>query len=176
MATQPLIDKYTRSLWNILNVDQIDIWKDVSFDLPTETDVSKVKQLFENTYLYYEIGVETVSRFLDRLKAKVYDLCLKYRPLMSVYADFSDDDIYSNYQGISENQSKYFKTPQTQIVQADLPESSDKYLTEQTNNLTKEKRLAGMTKASAREEYADSLRFLYHEFVKECKTLFMEVF
>lgn len=173
--TQPIIDQYTRSLYNIINIDNIDIWKNVAFDLPTDKDVENIKSLFEQTYLYNEIGVETISQFLDRLKAKVFDLCFKYKPLLAVYSDFTDNDIYANYQGKSENKSKYYKTPQTQIIAADLPESSDKYLTEQTNISASEQRLSGMTKAAARSEYADNLRFLYHEFVSECKILFMGV-
>lgn len=168
---QEIYDKYTRSLYNIINIDLINIWENVTFNLPEIVNLNQLKTLFEQTYMYREIGVETIAKWLDLLKYKVYDLSIKYTPLFTAYADeYDNDDIYVNNTGDYESEQKFYDTPQSQLV------AGKDYLTTQTNNSGSEKRLTNMTKAEAREIYANKLRFLYHEFVKECKNLFMGVF
>lgn len=167
----PLVDKYTISLYNLVNYYEVDIWENVNFNLPASANIDTLKQLFYNTYKYYEIGFETIARFLDELKDKVFDLSMKYTPLFNLYdKDFNDNDIYNNFIGENQNTQQYYATPQSQLV------NTANYLTSQTNENGSENRLVGMTKAEAREIYADRIRYLYHEFVGECKNLFMGVY
>lgn len=168
----PLIDKYTRSLYNILYIDNIDIWENITFNLPSIVDITQLKTLFVNTYKYHEIGFETIARWLDELNDKIFDLSIKYTPLFNVFnTEFTNDQIYNNFIGTTENEQKFYQTPQSQISN-----NMNDYLTNQTNTNDSENRLVGLTMAEAREIYADKLRYLYHEFVAECRNLFMEIF
>ena len=166
---QEIIDKYTRSLYNILNIDEIEIWEGINFGLPEGVD-TKLKALFESHYMYYEIGQETIARWLDRLKAKVEELSYKYNPLFTAYATpFTDADIYANNTGDSSSSTKFYATPQTQIGQV------KNYLTTQNDVEVEQSGLNGMTKADARENYIESLRVLEWEYIQDCKDLFMGV-
>ena len=169
MAYEEIIDKYTRSLYNIIYIDEVDIWDGVAFGL-SQTVTTNLKALFQQHYLYSEIGQETIARWLDRLKAKVSELSFKYAPLFAAYeTQFTDADIYANNSGESSSSTKFYATPQTQIGQ------TGNYLTTQNDVDVEQSGLNGMTKAKAREEYLNSLRVLEWEYIRDCKDLFMGV-
>lgn len=168
---QELIDKYTRSLYNIINIDKTDIWKNSNFVLPDFVNIDKIKEMFNAEYLYNEIGVETVGQFMTRLDNKVLLLNDKYTKLFNAFnIEFTNNDIYANNIGEFLTSSKLYRTPQTQINQV------GNYLTEQQDNEGNEQILRGMTKAEAREIYVDKLRNIYYEYIQEFKDLFMKIY
>lgn len=171
MMPQPLIDKYTRSLYNILYIDNIDIWQNIEFNLPQNVNLDDIKDMFVAKYKYREIGVETVSLWLDYLNNKVILLNKEYTNLFNAFSSqYTDADIYANSTGDFNNSQKRYATPQTQIDQV------ENYLTEQVDSSGNESYLRGMTKAHARAEYLAGLREIYYEYINEFDELFMGVF
>lgn len=170
MATE-LKDKYTRSLYNILYIDNVDIWQNVTFNLPENVNLQDIKDMFVAKYKYREIGVETIALWLDLLKDKVTLLNKEYTNLFNAFSSqYTDSDIYANSTGNFDNSQKRYTTPQTQLNQI------DNYLTEQVDSSGNESYLRGMTKAHARAEYLAGLREIYFEYVSEFNNLFMGVF
>lgn len=170
MATE-IIDKYTRSLYNIINIDQINIWEDIDFNLPDFVDLDDIKSYFVYEYNYYEIAFETIAKWLFEMKAKVNLLSKKYTNLFNAFKDnYQNEDIYSNNLGNFETSAKLYRTPQTQIVDV------GDYFSEKQDNSGNESYLRGMTKSEAREIYVNRLRNIYYEYVREFRDLFMKLF
>lgn len=170
MATE-IIDKYTRSLYNIINIDLIDIWENIDFNLPSFVSIDDIKEYFVYEYNYHEIAFETIAKWLYYLNAKVNLLSKKYTNLFTAFnTQYGDADIYSNNLGEFETSNKLYSTPQTQI------DGTGDYLTQQQDNTGSESYLRGMTKAEAREIYVNKLRNIYYEYIREFKDLFFKLF
>lgn len=168
---QEIIDKYTRSLYNILEVDLINIWENVQFNLPDFVDRDKIKSMFKAEYLYNEIALETIAKFITYLENKVILLNDKYTNLFNAFkTPFTEDDIYANNTGNSKLTNKLYRTPQTQIGE------TGSYLSEQQDTEGEENFLRGMTKAEAREQYIENIRNVYYDYVREFRDLFMKIY
>ena len=146
-----------------------------NFSNLTEDEMKDLEENFYKHYYYREIGMETPGRFLKYLGNTWYVLGQKYDKLFGIYkTEFTDDDIYTNNAVKSNSQANFLDSPQSQV---NLPtEDEPGFLTNTTQANGSQTGLIGKSKYEVQRDYADKLRYIYFEFIKEFDNLFMQIF
>lgn len=159
------MSKYTLELWEVVDFGY-NLFN-FEYDFYDNDKKEKIQTNWFEHFKFYEIGSETIERFLDRMKTKWLEVVEKYSTMFEANERIKNQiDILSNYN--TESQVVFNDTPKGEVV------FDEKHMTNYT--VSKTKGFMGTTGIQLLKDYNQNFIDIQEEFFKEFSNLFMQVY
>ena len=159
------MSKYTLEIWELLELGY-NLF-DFEYEFYDNAKKEVLQTNFVEHYKFHEMGSETPTRFISRLKTKWLEVIEKYSIMFETNERLKTEiDVLSNFK--TESKSIFNDTPKGEIT------FDDKHATNFT--VSKSSGFMGTTGIQLLKDYNQNFIDIQEEFFKEFSNLFMQVY